>query len=78
MGEKLPVVKPKNAIRALEKAGLTVVRQRGSHVVMKHPARPDAMVVVPHHVADIKRGTLKNILKQANLSVDEFVALLNN
>jgi predicted RNA binding protein YcfA (HicA-like mRNA interferase family) len=43
---------------------------------LKHPARPALRVVVPYHVGDIKRGTLRNILRQANLTVDDLIALL--
>jgi predicted RNA binding protein YcfA (HicA-like mRNA interferase family) len=48
----------------------------GSHHVLKHPDRPALRVVVPCHVGDIKRGTLRNILRQANLTVDDLIALL--
>jgi hypothetical protein len=49
--------------------GFDYVRQRGSHVVMK---RDDAGCVVPMH-AEIKTGTLSGILKQAGVSVEEFI-----
>jgi predicted RNA binding protein YcfA (HicA-like mRNA interferase family) len=48
----------------------------GSHHVLKHPNRPALRVVVPYHVGDIKRGTLRSILRQANLTADELIALL--
>ncbi len=72
---QLPVVTPKQAIKALEKCGFLIRRQSGSHVILFHPKK-SGRVVVAIHAKDIKRGTLKNILKQADLSVDEFIELL--
>jgi len=66
---KLPVVSGKECRKALERLGFDYVRQRGSHVVMK---RDDAGCVVPMH-AEIKTGTLSGILKQAGVSVEEFI-----
>jgi len=66
---KLPVVSGPRAIRALARLGFVSVRQRGSHVVLKGRGR---MVVVPLH-AELDRGTLRAILREANVSVDEFV-----
>jgi len=48
----------------------------GGHHVLKHPDRPALRVVVPYHAGDIKRGTLRSIIRQANLMVDELIALL--
>jgi predicted RNA binding protein YcfA (HicA-like mRNA interferase family) len=48
----------------------------GSHHALKHRDRPGLRVVVPYHAGDVKRGTLRNILRQASLSVDELIALL--
>ncbi len=71
---KLPSISGRDCIRALERAGFRVRRQEGSHVVIRRDV-PFAQVVVPdHHVLD--RGTLRAIIRQAGLGVDEFVALL--
>jgi len=72
---QLPVVTPKRVIKALGKCGFVVRRQSGSHALLYHPEKP-GRVIVAIHAADIKRGTLKSILKQADLNVDEFIALL--
>lgn len=69
---KLPVVSGKECRRALGRLGFEEVRQRGSHVVMK---RDEAGCVVPMH-AEIKTGTLSGILKQAGVSVEEFIEAL--
>jgi len=76
MGGKLPVVRPKAAIKALQRAGFFVDHQRGSHIYLKHPNLLGVLVVVPYHATDLKRGTLKCILEQAGLSVEEFIKLL--
>jgi predicted RNA binding protein YcfA (HicA-like mRNA interferase family) len=72
----LPVVKPKAIIKALEKAGLMVIRQKGSHVQMHHPRRAGVVTVPNHPGVDIKKGTLKGLLEQAGLSFEEFLSLL--
>jgi predicted RNA binding protein YcfA (HicA-like mRNA interferase family) len=60
--------------RALQRAGFSVRRQKGSHVVMRRE-RPFAQVVVPMH-RSIDTGTLAGILDAAGLSVEEFLKLL--
>lgn len=74
MGD-LPVVKPKQALRALLKAGFYIDRQRGSHVALRHEDRYGT-VTVPLNKKDIKPKTLRSIIDQAGLRVEEFVALL--
>ena len=82
---KLPRVPAAEVIRALERMGFVKVRQRGSHVILKkqlpvdeESERESAKVgcVVPLHRKTIAVGTLKNILNQAGISVDEFVKYL--
>ena len=73
MSRKLPALRPKAVMRALERAGFRLVRITGSHHIHEHPARPDRVVPVPLHNRDLKRGTLHNILKQAGLSEEEFL-----
>jgi len=60
----------------LERAGFVRNHQTGSHLVLKHPARPALRVTVPVHRGDLKRGTLRSILRQAGLGIEEFLALL--
>ena len=55
-------------VASLEQLGFVVVRQRGSHVVMR---REDRGCVVPMHRA-LKVGTLRGILKQAGVTIDQF------
>ena len=71
---KLPVISGRKCVRALEKAGFYLKRQTGSHLVLRRD-EPFAQVVVPDHKV-LDRGTLRAIIRQAGLSVDEFVSLL--
>jgi len=66
---KLPVVSGAEAVRALERLGFVIVRQRGSHIVLRRGA---SGCVVPNH-RELKLGTLTGILKQAGVSPDEFI-----
>ncbi len=71
---KLPVISGAECVKALEKIGFFVDRQRGSHIMLVREA-PRATVSVPDH-KELDRGTLRAIIRQVGLSVDEFVALL--
>jgi predicted RNA binding protein YcfA (HicA-like mRNA interferase family) len=69
-----PVVSGQQLIKALEKGGWAVVRQRGSHVRLKKLGRRYALVVPLHK--EIRKGTLSGILRDANLSSDDLRRLL--
>ena len=71
---KLPTASGKECIKVLEKAGFYFKRQEGSHVSLRKDD-PFYQVVVPLH-KELDRGTLRAIIRQAGLSVDEFVRLL--
>ncbi len=60
------------AARALRRAGFETIRQTGSHLIMRKESRT---VVVPQH-KPIKPGTLKGLIEQAGMTVEEFSALL--
>lgn len=71
---KLPIVSGKECIAALERANFYVKRRESSHVI---PRRDDPFAqVVVHDHREIDRGTLRAIIRQTGLSVDEFVLLL--
>ncbi len=53
--------------RLLKKDGWFEVRQKGSHVIMKHPAKPEQLTVPNHSGKEVKKGLLISILKQANI-----------
>ena len=69
---KLPRISGAEAVRALQRLGFEVARQRGSHIVMRRGA---SGCVVPNH-REIKTGTLAGVLRQAGVSVEEFIAAL--
>ena len=66
---KLPSVSGKKIIKSLNKMGFIIVRQRGSHVFMQ---RGDATVTVPLN-DPLKKTTLKSILNQAGISLEELI-----
>ena len=71
---KLPVLSGEKCIKALEKAGFYFKRQEGSHVTLRRD-EPFCQLVVPLH-KELDRGTLRAIIRQAELSVNEFIKLL--
>jgi predicted RNA binding protein YcfA (HicA-like mRNA interferase family) len=73
---ELPTVTASRLIRALQRGGFFMHHSSGSHRVLKHRDHPVLRVVVPYHADDIKRGTLRSILRQAALNVDELNSLL--
>jgi len=64
----------RSLVRALEKVGFTVKRQRGSHIILRR-IDPPARVVVPDHKA-LRVGTLRSILSSAGMSVEDLLKLL--
>jgi len=71
----LPILRAAQLIRALEKAGFEIARQRGSHVRLRHA--DGRVVTVPMHAGeDIGRGLLRKILRDAELSTEDLTNLL--
>jgi len=70
---KLTILSGDETIRRLEKLGFYQVRQRGSHVILKRQVN-DSIIgcVVPLH-KNLATGTLRGILKQANVTIEEFI-----
>ena len=71
---KLPSLSGRACVKALERAGFVVKRQEGSHVILRR-AQPFSQLVVPDH-KELDRGTLRAIIRQADLTVEEFLRLL--
>ncbi len=74
---KLPVAKPKEVVRALQKAGFYVHHQTGSHARLLHATDSTRRVTVPMHNKDLPKATLANIIRQSGLTVDEFLSHLS-
>ena len=76
---KLPQVTGKQFVRALQKKGFVITRQRGSHVQLRR-REPDGTITtfpVPVHAGrSLKKGTLKGILRKAGMGADDLAALL--
>ena len=69
---KLPRTSGTAIVKALERLGFTRVRQSGSHVIMRRGSKG---CVVPMH-SEVKTGTLAGVLRQAEVSTEEFVNAL--
>lgn len=73
---KLPRVSGAETVRALRRLGFVQVRQRGSYVVLKRTGSSGVRgCVVPMH-SELATGTLRGVLKQAGVSVEEFMQQL--
>jgi predicted RNA binding protein YcfA (HicA-like mRNA interferase family) len=68
----LPLLRPREVVRAFERLGWRVARQRGSHIVLTRPGAP-ATLSIPDH-AQVARGTPRVLIGKAGLTVEEFLA----
>lgn len=71
----LPVVSGRDVVSALAKIGYEYDRQRSSHIVLRLNREPYRRIVVPNH-RQVAKGTLRKIIREAGLTVDEFNGLL--
>lgn len=65
---KLPVIKPKEAVKLLKQHGFRELRQVGSHLHLYHPLHK-LRATIPMHNKDLKKKTLISILRQANIKL---------
>ncbi|MGC1376675.1 MAG: type II toxin-antitoxin system HicA family toxin [Anaerolineales bacterium] len=74
---KVPSLAYTEIIKALQRDGWTIVRQRGSHIRLQKHTRDEQLlkITVPAH-RPVKRSTLVHILKQAHLDIEQFIELL--
>ncbi len=72
----LPVLSGRKAIKALTKAGFAMEGRKGSHVKLKKRVDDRVLVVIVPDHGELAKGTLRSILRQANLTRDEFLSLL--
>lgn len=73
---KLPRIPALLAIRALKRAHFYTLHQSGSHIQMRHTDKPELRITIPFHRKDLAPKTLRSIIKQAGMTVDEFLRLL--
>lgn len=71
----LPRVSGQEVVAALTKVGYEKDRQKGSHIVLRHVSYPHRRIVVPDH-NEVAKGTLRAIIKQVGLTIEEFKELL--
>lgn len=71
---RIPVLSGKKCVRILQKAGFYLKRQEGSHLILRRN-EPFAQIVVPDH-RELDRGTLRSIIRQAGMNMEDFTKLL--
>lgn len=72
---KLPILSGKDVVKTLSKIGYKIDHQTGSHIILRHEKPPHRRITVPDH-KEIAKGTLRAIIRQAGLTIEEFVRLL--
>jgi predicted RNA binding protein YcfA (HicA-like mRNA interferase family) len=72
---KLPVVSGRDLVKALAKIGYLSDHQTGSHIILRHHAPPHRRLTIPNHNA-IAKGTPRNIMREAGLTIDELLEIL--
>lgn len=71
---RLPMLKPKEVVRILKRAGFGEMRQSGGHLILAN-RETKKIIPVPMHSGDIKRGLLLGIIKQAGMTQEAFIKL---
>ena len=71
MGDKYPILTPREIIRKLEDFGFIYKSQKGSHIKYVKEGNPTKIVIIPNHDT-VARGTLRSILEQANIGIEDF------
>ena len=72
---KLPVVSGGEAVKAFRKAGYEFDEQHGSHIILRHAYSPHRRLSIPNH-KELAKGTLRALIREAGIAVEEFVRLL--
>ena len=72
---KLPAISGRDAVKALRKIGYEIDHQTGSHMILRRTTYPFRRLTVPDH-RELAKGTLRAILREAGLAVEQFVGLL--
>jgi len=72
---KLPVISGIEAVKAFSRVGYAVDHQTGSHLILRNKEKPYRRLTVPNH-KELAKGTLRAIIRQAGLTVEEFINLL--
>lgn len=75
MSPLLPIVSGRDVIKALQLIGYVQISQRGSHVKLRN--KSGKTVIIPNH-KELAKGTLRSILRQADIEVAEFIKLVKD
>jgi predicted RNA binding protein YcfA (HicA-like mRNA interferase family) len=70
----VPILRPTEVVKAFERAGWQIARQRGSHIIMTKPGHI-ATLSIPEH-AEVARGTLRSLIARSGMAVEDFLSLL--
>lgn len=73
---KLPVITGREMVKILAKIGFTIVGRRGSHVRMKRQRGKEVLIVIVPMHRELAKGTLRSVLRQANLTAEDLNQLL--
>ena len=73
---RLPATTARKTLAALQRAGFVVYRITGSHHHLVPAGKTFPVVTVPYHGGDLKRATLRSIIRQAGMTEDEFIEYL--
>ncbi len=73
---RLPAISGKKAVDAFKEAGWQVARREGSHTILTKVGVTNILSVPDHR--EVRRGTLRSLIRKAGLSVEEFIALMRD
>ncbi|HEX3663772.1 MAG TPA: type II toxin-antitoxin system HicA family toxin [Rhizomicrobium sp.] len=73
---RLPAASARKVIRALQRAGFVIHHTTGGHTIMRHVSDLTLRVTVPMHNGDLRSSTMRMIIKQSGLSIDQFIEFL--
>jgi predicted RNA binding protein YcfA (HicA-like mRNA interferase family) len=72
---KLPIISGAEAVKAFRQIGYEFDDQEGSHIIVRHRLPPHRRLSIPNH-KELAKGTLRALIRQAGLTVEEFTKLL--
>jgi len=73
----LPRISGREVAAAFRRLGYEFDRQRGSHIILRHPQPPYRRLTVPDH-REVAKGTLRALIREAGITVEEFAALVRS
>ena len=73
---RLPRISGREAVAAFRRLGYEIDRQKGSHIILRHHEPPFRRLTVPEH-REVAKGTLRALIREAGITVEEFAALLD-